>query len=123
MSNLGMYQTLTTMAKKVGGPKIFFALLASGSAILGGGAFAGGTAIKNIVKSKFEKNRQKKLLSRLYTVKKGGRSKEGLLFVEGDTYKVLKIDGDACLIEKIGDVNNPYYVSRKFLSTISDFSN
>ena len=51
MSNLGMYQTLTTMAKKVGGPKIFIALLASGSAILGGGAFAGGTAIKNIVKA------------------------------------------------------------------------
>ena len=121
MSNLGMYQTLTTMAKKVGGPKIFIALLASGSAILGGGAFAVGTAIKNKVNSVFKKKRQDELLSKFYTVIKEGRSKEGLLFEEGDTYKVLEVDGDACLIEKTGDENNPYYVSRRFLSSISDF--
>ena len=55
MSNLGGYQILTTVAKKFGGPKIFIALLASGSAILGGGAFAVGTAIKNKVNYIFKK--------------------------------------------------------------------
>ncbi len=49
MSNLGWYQILTTMAKKVGGPKILIALLAGGGALLGGGAVAGGNAIKKEV--------------------------------------------------------------------------
>lgn len=121
MSNLGWYQILTTMAKKVGGPKRLIALLAGGGALLGGGAVAGGNAIKKKVSSELEKKRQEEALAKVYTVKIEGRSNEGLLFVEGDTFKVLEVDGDAGLIEKIGDDNNPYYVSRKFLSSISDY--
>ena len=121
MGNLGWYQILTTMAKKVGGPKRLIALLTGGGALLGGGAVAGGNAIKKKVLSELEKKRQEEALAKVYTVKKEGRSNEGLLFVEGDTFKVLEVDGDAGLIEKIGDDNNPYYVSRKFLCSISDY--
>ena len=50
-----------------------------------------------------------------------GKSNEGLLFSVDDTFKVLEIDGDAALIEKIGDENNPYFVSGCFLESISDY--
>ncbi len=121
MSNLGWYQILTTMAKKVGGPKILIALLAGGGALLGGGAVAGGNAIKKKVSSELEKKRQAEMRAKVYTVKKEGKSNEGILFLEGETFKVLEVDGDAGLIEKIGDDNNPYFVSRKFLCSISDY--
>lgn len=46
-----------------------------------------------------------------------------LLLSVDDTFKVLEIDGDAALIEKISDENNPYYVSARFLRRISDYAN
>ena len=57
----------------------------------------------------------------VHTVKKDGKSKEGLIFKVGDQFKVLEVDGDAALIERIGDNNNPYFVSVDFLKTISDY--
>ena len=47
------------------------------------------------------------------------KSNEGLAFSVGDQYRILELDGDAALIEKIGDKNNPYFVSAKFLNSIS----
>ena len=44
-----------------------------------------------------------------------------LHFKVGDQFKVLDVDGDAGLIEIIGDNNSPYFVSLKFLSSISDY--
>lgn len=70
MSNLGWYQILTTMAKKVGGPKNLIALLAGGGALLGGGAVAGGNAIKKKVSSELEKKRQAEMRAKVYTVKR-----------------------------------------------------
>ena len=121
MSNLGWYQILTTLAKKVGGPKRLITLLVGGGAILGGSAVAGGSAIKKKVYSELDKKKKAEASAKIYTVKKEGKSNEGLLFSEGDTFKVLEIDGDAGLIEKIGDDNNPYFVSLKFLNSISDY--
>jgi hypothetical protein len=54
-------------------------------------------------------------------VKKHGESNEGLVFNEGDKFIVLSQDKDAVLIEKIGDTNNPYFVSLELLLDISDF--
>lgn len=121
MSNLGWYQIMTTMAKKVGGPIQLFAIIAGGGILLGSGALAGGNAVKNKVKSESKKKRQAEIYAKTFTVRKEDRSNEGLLFLEGDTFKVLEFDGDACLIEKMGDGNNPYFVSRKFLTSISDY--
>lgn len=45
----------------------------------------------------------------------------GLVFNVGDNYRVLNHDGDAILVEKLGDGNNPYYVSADFLKEISEF--
>jgi len=105
----------------VGGPKKLMAILVGSGALLGGVAVAGANEIKKKVSFEHEKKRQEEALARIYTVKKEGRSNEGLLFLAGDTFKVLEFDGDAVLIEKIGDNNNPYFVSRMFLSSISDY--
>ena len=39
----------------------------------------------------------------------------------GDEYRVLECDGDAILIEVLGDPGSPYFVSSKFLRSVSDF--
>ncbi len=117
MSNLGGYQLLTTIAKKVGGPRNLFLLtLGTGAAL-----YAGGSTLVKKTSSALKKKKQAVALAKVYTVKTKGKSNEGLLFIEGDTFKVLEVDGDAALIEKIGDDNNPYFVSRMFLSRISDY--
>ncbi len=121
MSNLGYYQIMTTMAKKVGGPKNLFAIIACGSAIIGGCAVAGGNALKNKITSELKNNKKAEAVAKIYTVNKVGKSNEGLQFNVGDMFKLLEMDGDAGLIEIIGDNNNPYFISRKFLSTISDY--
>lgn len=45
-------------------------------------------------------------------------SNEGLAFKIGDQFRVLEIDRDAVLIEKIVDNNNPYFVSEELLTNI-----
>ena len=50
-------------------------------------------------------------------------SNENLVFKLGDKFKVLEFDGDAVLIEKIGDSNNPYVASSEFLGKISNYKN
>lgn len=48
-------------------------------------------------------------------------SNEELLFVVGEQFRVREIVGDVLLIEKIGDVNKPYFVSAEVLCSISNF--
>ena len=89
--------------------------------ILGGGVVAGGNKIKKKISDELAKKRKEAEAAVVYTVNAEGRSKEGLLFKVGDTFRILEADGDAGLIEKIDDENNPYFVSLKFLSNISDY--
>ncbi|MBP3818193.1 MAG: hypothetical protein J6H31_07785 [Butyrivibrio sp.] len=121
MGNLGWYQLMTTVAKKVGGPKRLFALIFGCGAIIGGSAVAGGEKIKQKVARELDKKKQEEAAAVVYTVNKEGSSNEGLLFKPGEQFKVLEIDGDAGLIEKLGDSNNPYFVSLKFLRSISNY--
>ncbi len=118
MSNLGLYQLMTTWSKKVGGPKNFVALLMGSGYIIGkGGEFVIKKAVKSIKNSKKKEGYNVKI----FTVTANGKSNNGLKFNIGDKYKVLESDEKSILIEKIGDVNNPYFVSADFLSSISDF--
>ena len=50
-----------------------------------------------------------------YTVKTEGVSNEGIVFHVGDEFCVLETDGDAVLIDKIGDSNSPYFISKELL--------
>ncbi|SHN53908.1 hypothetical protein SAMN02745247_01112 [Butyrivibrio hungatei DSM 14810] len=122
MSNLGGYQVLTTVAKKVHGPGKLLALLLGGGLVLGVGATKGTEAIINKIKSETDKKQKASEAAVVYKVDKEGRSNEGLLFKPNDEFKVLERDGDAGLIELIGNNNNPYFVSLKFLSSISNYA-
>lgn len=120
MSNLGGYQRLTTIAKKVGGPTNLVLLIAgSGAVVYKGGEILVRKAIKNVNKLYAENSSE--ISSQIYIVNKQGVSNENLVFELGDRFKALEFDGDAILIEKIGDSNNPYVVSSEFLEKISNY--
>lgn len=117
MGNLGMYQWMTFVSKKVGGPKNFMLLVALGGyATLRTAEWAGKTAFKAI--------KGKDMDGRIYTVKSsyaiGGDDKGCCEFVAGDQYRILETDGDAVLIEKIGDSNNPYFADKRLLEEITE---
>ena len=121
VSNLGAYQWITTISKKVGGPVNLLLLTgAAGAAVYK----CGEIAVKQCVKA-VKTHKAKKTASaaedKLYNVSESGKSNEGLTFIAGDQFRVLEADGDSVLIEKINDENNPYYVSAKLLRDISDY--
>lgn len=117
MSNLGWYQTMTTAAKKVGGPIQLSFLVGILGYGLGKTIEIGG---KEILK-RISKKSKKVSGTNIYVVQCDGQSNEGLHVKIGDSIKVLEIDNDAVLIEKKGDTDNPYFVSADFLRSISDF--
>lgn len=117
MSNLGLYQLMTTIAKKIGGP---IPLLA-GVAALGWGAGrlgeAGGKMIHRKLKERGAPWVKKDVVFKVTTDGEDG----DLQLHAGDEFRVLECDGDAILIEVLGDDDNPYFVSAEFLATISGF--
>lgn len=121
MSNLGWYQVITTLSKKVGGPLNLLGIVA-GVGVIGG--VAGTKGVEALVGSQKKKAAEKEKTAELlktYTVSKEGLSNEGLQFHVGETFKVLERDGNAVLIEKLGDDNNPYFVAAELLNEISDY--
>jgi len=58
----------------------------------------------------------------IYDVIADAKGNNGLVLLIGDKFKIIKLDGDSVKIEKVGDVNNPYFVSRQFLTSISNFN-
>ena len=126
MSNLGTYQTMTTWAKKAGGPVKLALYLVGGGMLLGGIAVKGGEyAIKKgkqaISNHKEKKKYLLKTTQTIYTINQDAICDEKLKVKVGNTFRVVESDGDATLIELIGDDNNPYFVSEKLLKKISDY--
>lgn len=118
MSNLGGYQTTVTWMKHLGGPKVFWpVVLLSGYAI--------GKLIEIPVRSLAKRFRAKTTVNQpnpLISITSAGIDSSGLIFNQGDQYRVLAFDDDMVLIEKIGDTDNPYAVSPDFLRSVSDYS-
>lgn len=112
---------MTTIAKKMGGPLRLFGLVFGGGAVLGGGTVLGFEAIKKKASKIHDERKQAAEAATVHTVIKEGNSNEGLLFNVGDKFRILERDGDAALIERLDDGNNPYFVSAQFLSSISDY--
>ena len=117
MSNLGLYQWMTKTAKKVGGPGNFMVLVGVTGAITE-------RCLEFFIKKGINKIKTRNAPSskeKLYKVTLEGRSNEGVVFLVGDQFRILEIDGESILIDKIGDKNNPYFVSAKLLQKISDY--
>ena len=117
MSNLGWYQVMTTAAKKVGGPQNLFLLTLSAGGVLYKGSEV---AIKQVVKKVKNLNKKPEAI-KTYTATANGKGSKDLILNIGDTYRILETDGESVLMEKIGDSNNPYFVSADFLRSVSDF--
>lgn len=120
MSNLGLYQTMTTWSKKMGGPLNLLLAVGVGGYALGRTVEAGGKLIVKSVKKHIEN--KKATTPEFYVVHTEGTSNEGLHFSINDRFRVLEVAEDAVLIEKIGDSNNPYFVSAALLHSISNFN-
>ncbi len=121
MGNLGSYQIMTTVAKKFGSPvKLAAGVAVGGYVVIRTAEGVIKTGIKKIKKHKETKENVLNT-SKLYMVHERGESNEGLIFNISDTFRVLEKDGDTVLIKKIGDANNPYFVSGELLRKISDY--
>lgn len=119
MSNLGWYQVITTWSKKMGGPLQLLGAVAVGGYVVIRTFEAGGKTVFKKVKKSL--NSKDKVIIGSYVVNVAGKNNEGVQFEVGDQVHVLEIADDIVMIEKIGDVNNPYFVSADFLRSISDF--
>lgn len=122
MSNLGDYQRMTILAKKVGGPKNLAVIIAGAGAVASVALYKGGEIVKEKVRKKKNKKKLKETSdSIVYSITVDGVSDDGLEFKIGDQFRVLETVKNAVLIEKIGDDNNPYFVSVEFLEMISNY--
>ena len=120
MGNLGWYQLMTTVAKKVGGPKQLLALVAAGGYVIIRGVEAGGkNVIKLVKKDNKEKSPSKVLPAYKFII--DGKDDKGLVFSSGDVFYVAARHDDVILIEKEKDDNNPYFVSVDWLMKVSSF--
>lgn len=123
MSNLGTYQWITTAAKKVGGPVRLLLLVAGSGYLIIRSAEFGGKQIYRIIKGHKGKTFSKITSNALeYTVTKEGVSNENIKFSVGEKFCILEADGDAILVDKKGDPNSPYFVSKELLMSISEYN-
>lgn len=133
MSNLGGYQVITTLIKRVGGPENAVKLAAAAGGLLlvaGGAAHAGiqkaAPALRKKAEELFQKWRSRpgatdELVGSIYTVTAAAQGDQGVSFDVGDTFRVLERDADAVLIELIGNDDNPWVIAADLLAEISDF--
>lgn len=117
MGNLGAYQAMTTIAKKVGGPRVLTAVaIVSGYAVLR--PFEAGA--KKVARAIKKRNVPCATKGDAFQVTSDG-DHGGVTFHAGDEYRVLECDGDAILVEVLGDPDSPYFVPSAFLRSMSDY--
>ena len=118
MSNLGMYQIFTTIAKKVGGPAVLTGILMASGYVVLRSVEAGGKQVIKLVKEKVNKPTE---INTIYSFVVSGVGDNNLKFGENDKFIVAATHGDVVLIEKQNDNNNPYFVSLAWLMKVSNY--
>lgn len=119
MSNLGGYQAIVVLVKKLGGPGQAAAIVIGGAASAGALALAGAQKIAAKVRERREADDGSHLPH--FTVTVNASTKDGLEMVVGNQFRVLERDGDAVLIEILGQGDNPHVASAEFLKSVSNF--
>ena len=119
MGNLGAYQLVTTISKKVGGPFPLLGIVAVGGYVVFRGIEAGGKRIYKLIKKKADNFTEKLVNPVKYMVNAEGTSNEGIHFNIGDEFFILEEDGEAVLIDKIGDPDSPCFIAKDFLEQLS----
>lgn len=118
MGNLGAYQAMTMLAKKFGGPRVLGGATLVAGYILLRPAEAGVKRAVQVVRRKYSPCLTK---GEVFTATADGDDGSGFAIRQGDEYRVLECDGEAILVEMIGQPDDPYFVSRAFLASVSDF--
>lgn len=113
MSNLGDYQLITTLSKKVGGPRRLVGIIIGSTIVL--------DRVAIFLHHKYKKKKTVNAAKKVYSILHTRESDDGVVFKKGDLFRVIETDGDVCLVDRLGDKNSPYYVSGSFLGTISDY--
>jgi len=126
--NLGAYQIMTTLAKRVGGPINLGGIIAliggAGGGILAYGCRGKIERIGHSIKSKFGISNDPKELqkeTRTYRFHSDCKIGNELTHKQDDRFSVLYADDEMILINIVGDDNNPYMVDRKELEKTSDY--
>ena len=118
MGNLGAYQTMTALAKRVGGPKALVAVVAvCGYAVIRPTE----AAVKRVIGALTKRNAPCPTKDLTFHATSSGEDGSGLVIREGDDYRVLECDDDSVLIELTNGAGNPYMTSENFLASISDY--
>lgn len=122
MSNLGWYQRITEISKKMGGPLNFLGAVAVGGYVVLRPVEAGVKKVVKIVNKKHNaKSKDKVKEHAIYTVKKTSQINSKTDVKIGDKIEVCGRDKDAVLIQIQGDDNNPYFVDIDLLRKITDY--
>ncbi|MFD9622123.1 hypothetical protein ACFWB2_33400 [Streptomyces virginiae] len=113
---------MTTLAKKVGGPGALAVVTAVGGWAIVRGAEAGGKSLFRAAKAAAKRrNAACSTKGQVFDVVSDGEDGKGLTLRAGAQYLVMECDGEAILIELLGDRNNPYFTSSQFLASVSGF--
>lgn len=113
---------MTTLAKKVGGPRNLFILTFVGGGITCKIVEKGAKGVIAKVKNASIKgNPPQEQIDTIYVVSMNYSEENGINLSAGDEFRILASDEDAILIEVLGDENNPYFVSEEVLSMISNY--
>lgn len=122
MGNLKGYQVMTTVAKKVGGPRNLFLLTLAGGGVTYKLVETGVKVVVKKVKKAIGKEElidiSDEIIYKVHTEYSDGN---GLTLSEGAEYRILASDGDSTLIEIITDDDNPYFVSAEVLKAVSNY--
>lgn len=119
MNNLGWYQWFTTNAKKVGGPLRLMGLIAVGGYAIIRTVEAGAKKSIKVVKARHKRALNDELP--ICNVTADGSIEKDVRVKRGDQIKICAIDGNAVMIEVIGNENNPYFIDMKRLKSLTDY--
>ncbi|TFD04822.1 hypothetical protein E3T25_04720 [Cryobacterium sandaracinum] len=125
MARWADYQMITTIAAKIGGPRILaLAVAGTGALLYKGGEVGVKFTVRKAkeAKKKFDARAQEAAESHLFSVTADVQAGGGLTLRAGDEFRVLARDADAILIRVLGDATTPYYMSGELLASVSDFS-
>lgn len=121
MSNLGWYQKIVVLSKRVGGPRNLVIGVFGGGYVVLRSVEAGGKSILN----RFKKFRQQSDLGEadpvFYTASVRADCGGGLILEPGDEFSEVARDAESVIISVDGKPDNPYTVSAYLLADVSSY--
>lgn len=112
---------MTSLAKKVGGPKALAGLTIAGGYVVGRLTEAGAKTLFRASRSGAKEEAKDPGQGRVFDVISAGEDDHGLKLRVGDQYRVLERDEEAILIEVLEAQDNPHFTSASFLASVSSF--